>query len=406
MWLKLNDPQPLISVVSLIYVFYSIMSRIRTKFILNRYTDKSEFQLRDFLLKKHLSIITGIITIWCLNTPAVAGDFQFRGPLQVRNQFPATLPFLSFSPDHAPIGISGEWTISVQYSHANTYARSGGILHQLPQSKTRLTFNPSEFQSDKSESQYYIDSGSGRMAMNITYNVSNVFSVSLEIPLIGYYGGFLDTPIENFHKLAGYAFQSRAMMSANQTHFYLSATNDIYINQEQLRSPGIGDIVLKAKRLIIEEDNNLPGLAFRVAAKFPTGEVSSLKGSGSFDFGANVILSKQIGYGYATTNLGVVIPGKWQLRPELRTRPAYSWSLVYEHPFWKSVSLIIQNQIMSSVLSSEINADIAKTSYEWTVGSKIDLSKSVRLSVGVTENYIHHQNAPDFGLHAGLEWRL
>ena len=357
-------------------------------------------------MKKQISIFISIITILWYSIPANAGDFQFRGPLQVRNQFPVTLPFLSFSPDHAIGGKSGKWNISILCSHANTYVRSTGILSQLPQSDNRLTFNPNNLQNNNSDGQYYIDSGSGRMAMNFRYNILNDFSLSLEIPIISYYGGFLDVPIENFHKIVGYPYQGRSMMSANQTQFYLSANGESYLNGNQRHTPGIGDMVLQAKKLVLSENIHRPAIAMRFAAKLPTGDVNSLKGSGSFDFGADVILSKRIGDGFATTNLGVVIPGKWHLLPNLKTRPSFSWILVYEHPVWNSVSLIIQNQIMSSVLSPEVHADIAKTSYEWTVGSKIDISKSVRISIGVTENYINHENAPDFGMHAGFEWQL
>ncbi len=344
-------------------------------------------------------IIAGII-------PCDAGEINFRGPLAVRNQFPATLPFLAFTAGQAYHHSPGNWHIAMQYSHANTYTRSAGILSQLPQSDYRMQFDPAQLQTDPAPGQYYIDSGSGRMALQVAYTISRDLSVSLELPLISYYGGFLDIPIENFHKLAGYPFRSRTMMSANQTQFFISANNKVHLNEGQLGAPGIGDVVLQARQLLISETNHFPAMTMRIAAKLPTGDVNTLKGSGSFDFGADVLLSKKIGNGFATTNLGVVIPGKWKLIPEMKTRPSLSWILVYEQPLGSSVSLLIQNQILTSVLSHEFNADIAKTSYEWTLGSKIDISKSMRISIGVTENYINHENAPDFGMHAGLEWQL
>jgi hypothetical protein len=383
-----------------------MMDSIRTKLIPNRKTEKSKYKLREFGLKNHISFIISLVTILWWNVPVNAGDFQFRGPIQVRNQFPVTLPFLSFSADHVLNGKSGEWNISFFYSHTNTYVRSSGILNQLPHSDNRISFNPNNLQNNNADGQYYIDSGGGRMAINFAFNISNDFSLSLEVPIISFYGGFLDVPIENFHKLVGYPFQGRSMMSVNQTQFYISAHGERYLNGNQLNTPGIGDMVLQVKKLVLSENIHRPAIAFRLAAKLPTGDVNSLKGSGSFDFGADMILSKRIGNGLATTNLGLVIPGKWQLMPDLKTRPSFSWILIYEHPLWNSVSVIIQNQIMSSVLSPEVQADIAKTTYEWTVGSKIDISKSVRISVGVTENYINHENAPDFGMHAGVEWQL
>ena len=342
-----------------------------------------------------------------LLTGVEASESETRGPFRIRNQFPATLPFLSFAADDAYFSRQGQWQVAISYSHANTFTRSAGILSQFSGEAERIAFNPDYVNSDnKANRLYYIDSGTGRMSLQLKYSPLNHLSLSLEIPIIKYYGGFLDVPIETFHKLVGYPYDSRAMMSANDTHFYMSLNDDFYLSADQLSTSGIGDSVFIVKKHLLSKGFYRPAFAVRFATKLPTGDVGTLKGSGSIDFGLDMILSKKIGRGFATTNFAVVIPGKWQLLPEIDTRPSYSWILVYEHPVGNLLSLIIQNQILTSVLSSDIHPDISRTSYEWTVGAKFDLLKSIRISAGVTENYINHENAPDFGFHAGLEWRL
>ena len=332
---------------------------------------------------------------------------NLRGPFRIRNQFPATLPFLSFAADDAYYSKQGQWQLAVNFSHANTFTRSAGILNQFSGEDERIAFSPDYSTSDsRSNGQYYIDSGTGRMSLQLTYSLFNHLSLSLEIPIIKYYGGFLDVPIETFHKLVGYPYNSRARMSTNDTHFFMSLNEDFYLSTAQLSTPGIGDLVFIVKKCLLSEGFFRPAFSVRFATKLPTGDVGSLKGSGSFDFGLDMILSKKIGRGFATTNLAVVFPGEWQLLPEIETRPSYSWIMVYEHPVGSLLSLIIQNQILTSVLSSDIHPDISRTSYEWTVGAKLDLFKFIRISAGVTENYINHENAPDFGFHAGLEWQL
>jgi hypothetical protein len=59
-------------------------------------------------------------------------------------------------------------------------------------------------------------------------------------------------------------------------------------------SDGLGDIVLKAKYQISEEDGNgfWPNVSFRAAVKLPTGEKRSLLGSGEIDYGFGVLLDK------------------------------------------------------------------------------------------------------------------
>ena len=59
-------------------------------------------------------------------------------------------------------------------------------------------------------------------------------------------------------------------------------------------SDGLGDVVLKAKYQILEEDNYgfLPNVSIRTAVKFPTGDKKSLLGSGELDYGFGLLLDK------------------------------------------------------------------------------------------------------------------
>jgi hypothetical protein len=203
---------------------------------------------------------------------------NMRGPFRIRNQFPATLPFLSLAADDAYYSRQGQWQVTINYSHANTFTRSAGILSQFSGEDDRIAFNPVNITSDnRSNGLYYIDSGTGSMSLQLTYSLLNHLSLSLEIPIIKYYGGFLDVPIETFHKLVGYPYNSRAMMSANNTHFYLSLNDDFYLSADQLSTPGIGDLVFIVKKYLLSEEIYRPAFAVRFATKLPTGDVGSYK---------------------------------------------------------------------------------------------------------------------------------
>jgi len=355
-----------------------------------------------------LNILVLIISIISADVSA-QDDLRLtgRGPFQVRNQFPLSLQFLSFHADEAFTLKNNDFRISLNYSHSNTFAQSSGVLNNLPVSNKRIDLSDDLTRQlegrDGSPNRFLFDSGIGRTTINFRYGLSDGFTLELDIPVLVYQGGFLDSPIEMIHQFAGFPYASRSMLTANTSQMYFSGQQkDLLYSADDFGGPGLGDIVLIAKAQLYKSRIHGFALASRVALKLPTGNYKYLRGSGSFDYGIDITATKKFGNSFISTNLSGVVPGKWELMPQVKILPSYSWILSYEYLWGKRLSLILQNQVLSSNFGKEFHPEISKVTYEWTAGLKYDIGNRFRFSLSITENYIHHNNTADFGFSVGI----
>ena len=355
-----------------------------------------------------LNILVLIISIISADVRA-EDDLQLtgRGPFQVRNQFPLSLQFLSFHADEAFTLKNNDFRISLNYSHSNTFAQSSGVLINLPVSNKRIDLSNDLTRqlegTDGNSNRFLIDSGIGQTTINLKYGLSDRLTLELDIPVLAYQGGFLDTPIEMIHQFAGFPYASRAMLTANTSQMYFSGQqNELLYSADDFGGPGLGDIVLMVKSQIYKSQIHGFALSSRMALKLPTGNYKYLRGSGSFDYGIDLTATKKLGNSFISINLSGVVPGKWKLMPQIKILPSYSWILSYEYLLGNRLSLILQNQVQSSNFSKEFHAEISKITYEWTAGLKYDIGNRFRFSFSITENYIHHNNTADFGFSVGI----
>jgi len=334
-----------------------------------------------------------------------------RGPLQIRNQFPLGLQFLAFHADDAFTLKNNDFRISLTYYHSNTFAQSSEVLKDLSHFNDRIDLSSvisKQSEGTKGNSNRFLfDSAVGRTTLNLRYGISDRFTVELDIPVLTYQGGFLDKPIEMIHQIAGFPFASRAMLKINTSQLFLSGDQgNLFYNSENLGGPGLGDIVFMAKGQIYKSDMTGFAISSRVAVKLPTGNYRHLRGSGSFDYGIDLTATKRLGNNFISTNLSGIIPGKWKLMPQVHINPSYSWLLIYEYLFGNRLSLILQNQILSSNFDRDFHSEISKTVFEWTAGLKYEIGNNNIISFSITENYFHHNNTADFGFGVGISRRF
>jgi len=297
--------------------------------------------------------------------------------------------------------------MSINYSHANTFAQSPQALNDLDRSTTRIELTQGIMnqpnKSNGKSNQFIIDSGSSRLNLKLEYGITDHLSLELDIPYINYHGGFLDAPIEFVHRIAGFPYASRSILVKNSSQIFISDDQiDIFYNSDNLKTSGIGDIVMTAKRMIDSSNSLGVSIAARLAVKMPTGNYQNLHGSGSWDYGIDLTASRNFNNSILSTNLSGIFPGKWKLSPQIEVHPSYSWIFSYEYIWGKNLSLILQNLIQTGYLGKQKHGELSKTLFEWTAGIKYDLGAGIRLSFAVTQNYIHHNNTADFGFHLGI----
>jgi len=358
------------------------------------------FRIKNILVVICIFSISGV---WANDDLLITG----RGPFQTRNQFPINLQFLSFNADDAFTLKKNDFQISLNYNHSNTFAQSSGILNNLPVSNNRIDLTSDLSRqlegTDGNPNRFLIDSGIGRTTVNFKYGLSDRFTLELDIPIMAFQGGFLDTPIEMIHQFAGFPYANRSMLNTNTSQMFFSGQKrDLFYSADDFGGPGLGDIVLIANGQLYKSQIQGFALATRIALKLPTGNYRYLRGSGSFDYGFGLNATKKLRNSFISSNISWVIPGEWKLMPEIQINPFYSWILAYEYLWGNRLSLILQNQVQSSYFGKEIHPEISKAIFEWTAGFKYDIGDGFRLSFAITENYIYHNNTADFGFYFGL----
>jgi len=196
------------------------------------------------------------------------------GPIPIRNEMPLYLFFLQMEPDRADVVEQNKFDINADYTVANI---------------TVSCFTPVS-----SLYNINIDAEVSRINLDFRYGIYENTEVGLEVPYLSLSRGYLDEFVKGFEDTVGATTpRSRLRQGSYNLNYSFIYNNQALINRKNA-SDGLGDIVLKAKYQILEEEDHsiLPDISFRTAVKLPTGEKNGLLGSGEFDYGFGVLVDK------------------------------------------------------------------------------------------------------------------
>jgi len=331
-----------------------------------------------------------------------------HGPIRARSQFLATLPFLAIPADDAWMLNQTDLRLAIRYSHSNTFVKSGRILEHLPVEHGRAILSEETVkrvvQESSGQDEFLLDGEAGRFTLGVQYGLSSSVMIEAEIPILHFGGGFFDGMIENFHGAFGFSDAGRSRLPRNTSVAFLYLDGQqVFRDHTNLEGAGLGDVVLASKFKLATGNEIRPFLAARVAIKLPTGSYEKLRGSGSIDYGLQLLLSKLFNRNSVHLNLGWVVPGKWRLVPNLGLSPAYSAMLGYERLLGEKTAVVIQTLINTSLFRKATRSPLARTSYEVTAGVRFERPQGLRWTLSLTENYAYFDNSPDFGLQLGFE---
>lgn len=196
------------------------------------------------------------------------------GPIAIRNQMPLYLFYLQMEPDKAGVTEQNKLNIDADYTISNV---------------TVSCFTPAS-----SLYNINIDAEISRITLDLKYGVCDNAELGLEVPYLSLSSGYLDGFVEEFEKTVGATTpRSRTRQGSYNYNYSFIYNNENLINKKHA-SEGLGDIVLKAKYQILEEDeySSFPNISLRAAVKFPTGRKKDLVGSGEFDYGLGIVADK------------------------------------------------------------------------------------------------------------------
>jgi len=235
----------------------------------------------------------------------------------------------------------------------------------------------------------------------VTYGLTKNLQLDLEIPYLRESGGYLDGFIQNFHD--NFCFDQ----AGRDTLFKDDSTHALFLNGQKLfissfEESGLSDVVLSAKFPIYKGHRYTPLLNARFAVKFPTGDEEKLLGRGNYDWGFNLYATKIFKKSCIHGNFGVVIPGDWDIFPDLDISNVYSILIAWEYVPRSNISILIQDLAQTSYYKDATDSPLSKVSHEISAGIKMSIRKDMAWVFSFTENHGELNNSPDIGFHVGF----
>lgn len=350
----------------------------------------------------------GVVFPW----PASAMNNGGLGPLTIRDQFPITLPFLVYTPV-APLTLpDGVFRFSYQMALTNTF-----INTQSPLASSSPTITSVEVAAGLTAANFpatgyglYVDVEAMRHVMRFDYGWSPDVELGLELALVSYGGGFLDSKIETVESLVGGLNEDRIYSDMNRFDYYVYKDGVAIHASSAEFSPVLQDPRLYLKWKLSDGGDVLPAFSLRLAYKpaldsNPTGG-AALVNSGASDFGYYFMLGKAVG--------NVVGHFQWGFsRLGLKDQPYQS--RIAHHLFGLEFrtsadsSWVLQSVTQSSLFIGDsvlvnLNDFILSRSTDVTMfGYKVN-DHNWLWEWGLIEDYNQERNAADITLYFEMGW--
>lgn len=283
------------------------------------------------------------------------------GPLRLVNQQPTQLLFLQPFPAEAEVLSPGRLGV-----HFNT-ALTNTLVHKA-----------------NKEVEATLDLEMVRTVFDVRYGVRRDLEVGLEIPFLYTYGGILDDFIINFERFVSKPRNIRRGQVTGRVDYRVARHPHVLIAGQD-NALGVGDVVLKAKALVLYEQAWLPAVGLRAAVKFPSGEASRAFGSGAIDGGFGLLLQKTWGRWTLYLNGDVTFPGQAFEDVDISLQPFFGGVFAIEYRLSHPVSLVLQLRGDTRPFHDTVSA-LDKRLVETILGANWALSRRLVLQVGVAED--------------------
>ena len=231
------------------------------------------------------------------------------GPLEIRTQFPVTMPFLAMYPENTATLGKGVSFFSYSYTVGNTIMNTEGEDRQITKDEISRGIVISDFY-DKTTNQsipgfrLYMDIESNRHLFRFKYGLSESTEISVEQEFITHEGGCCwDAIIENWHDFVNVSNDDehgnyRAYVDRSGYDYYVVKDGEFVIANSDHFIQEAGDLYTNFKWNLTMGGAVLPAVTVKLSYKFAKPNrtpVQKLISSGSSDYGYYLLLSKGFG---------------------------------------------------------------------------------------------------------------
>jgi hypothetical protein len=327
-----------------------------------------------------LSVLALVLLCWTM--PCLAADMEIT-PFRTVNQRPLVQIFGLPGESSSTVTPAGHVNVSLTQDITSEYAVSGTNSEQI-----------------------VLDGESYRWTLAARYGLGERFEAGVEIPYIHYGGGFLDGLIVNWHSTFGMPQGGRDSVPRNRLLYRYTKDGVQKLNIEHASS-GIGDIVLSGgMKLHDVYDNSVHNLlALRTSIKVPTGDSSSLHGSGSTDFSLALCGSMNNFTEWGSLGVFGSVGGMAMTKGDVLTDQQNNLAgfgtlgLGWGPAEW--ISFKLQFSAHTALYHGSALAELSRYSLMLVGGGALKLPGGYLLDIGISEN-IRVVSAPDVAFNLGL----
>jgi hypothetical protein len=345
-----------------------------------------------------------------ISVPAGAAAFTSR-PVETRELLVPYLVFLNPFPERAELLGPGAARLTVSISGSNSWAGSDAFRSlPAPAPGVRRTIDQAMVDdflaANPGSDLFLVDTEVLWTDLSFRVGVHERLDLGIDIPLIRFSGGFMDATIEEFHKTTGFSNAGRPNFERDQFNLalYLGGS-DLFIDGTP-DGLGIGDMTLSARAGL--KENRAAGIFLAATGylKLPTGSEEDLHGSGSVDFGGQVLFTHQMERQAYHLSAGLVVLGDWDPVPAIDPANIVFCSGTYEYLLWRNLTILGQLGFTSSPYRDATDDDLADPSSRINAGVRWNFSSGLSIDALIEENLFWTNSSADFGLHLGVSYRF
>ena len=375
-------------------------------------------QITIFLLWSYGTIFSSTLLAKSQNTGL--------GPLEIRTQYPVTMPFLSMYPENTKTLGSGVVFISYGYTVANTIMNTEGEDRQITKDEVNRGIVISDFYDKDTNTpipgfRLYMDVESNRHLFRFKYGLGDSFEFGLEKEFITHEGGCCwDKVIEDWHNFVNVRNDTehgnfRSQINRSGYDYYVVKDGEFVIASSTPFIQIEGDLFANLKWNLTEGGTFIPAVSVKYSYKFAKqnrSEAQKLISSGSSDYGSYLILSKGFGDYIVYAGEGVsVLKNSGVFASKLFHR-----FITFEYRLSDLDSFIFQTMTQSSIFPQEgrirrtpgqsISFDPSNTTDAAVIGYKGWWWKDWFFEIGFVEDFNQVGNETDIVIYfeGGLKW--
>jgi len=327
-------------------------------------------------------------------------------PLPVRDQFLLNNGFFFFEPDDARALAPDDLRVRLNATESNTFAKSSWIGTNLAGDRGRANA-AAELANSRFQGEgplFFADGETHRFELTVQRGFGHHLEFGLTVPVSRIGGGWSDSLIEAIHRSLGVGNAGRNTLRQNSETIYIQTAAVRYFRD---RSAGyaLGDIALTGKyELTALEDKHI-AMALEGAIELPTGNARTLAGSGSFDGGVQMLISRELGRSSIHASIGILRLGSDRIvgtPAQIVTTNTIAASRMID----ERTSATVQLTMSESPFRHAGLAELTRRSNQLSAGFQRRIGQSMKAYVALIENLLNYENSADAGLAWGITRRF